>query len=369
MNYIFYQTKTKFINTGDALINKALLDTLREYGKLQCNCSKEIPEDFIEELGIKEEEKINCKNEIIFVSTILKRAFKSKKNKDKVFIVSGLGHTFGGSMRKVIRNLLVGFLFPIYRLFGVKIIRIGLSIGPISNLLAITEKFRSLFINEYLVRDTQSLELCHRIGIKKAKLCPDLSWLYLKEKERKGNINKNVIINLRKNILHENDENYINCMISKCEEILKEINLKTNKKMHLIFTYQVAEDKEYCKKMYEIFKNKYPSELIEDQISLKDAEKYYSLASYNISNRMHSLLLGYKYGSLPIALIDTKKHVKIEQTLIDCKLEKLAIDVYYGNKNEIEYILDNSNELLSQLFKVEKEKQIEILKILDRIFN
>ena len=57
MNYIFYQTKTKFINTGDALINKALLDTLREYGKLQCNCSKEIPQDFIEEIGIKEGEK------------------------------------------------------------------------------------------------------------------------------------------------------------------------------------------------------------------------------------------------------------------------------------------------------------------------
>lgn len=44
MNTIYYQTKTKFNNTGDALINKALIEMLRNYGQLKCNCSKEIPE-------------------------------------------------------------------------------------------------------------------------------------------------------------------------------------------------------------------------------------------------------------------------------------------------------------------------------------
>lgn len=367
MNYFYYQTKTKFINTGDALINKALLDTLREYGRVQCNCSKEIPEFFIKELEINNDEKIETKSELGFVLNILKAAIRSKLKGDKVFIVSGLGHNFGGSFKKCIRNLVAGILFPIYRLFGVKIVRIGMSIGPVTKLLAITEKIRSIFINYYYVRDTQSLELCKNIGIKKAKICPDMSWLYLKNNKRSENKNNIVIVNLRSSILHENSEEYINCMISKCREILHYLNDSVNRKLHIIFTYQVLEDEEYTKKLYEIFKDEFECEFYDKQIRLENAEIFYSKATYNISNRMHSLLLGYKYGALPIALIDTKKHIKIQQTLLDCDLPELAIDIYNGKKEDIINIIDNKEFLFDKLLKVEKNKQKEIISELDKI--
>ena len=83
-NYIFYQTRTEFKNTGDTLINKALIDTLREYGHLQCYCSKEIPQDFLMQLEIKENEKIYCKNELQFVMKILKMAIQKRKT-DKIY--------------------------------------------------------------------------------------------------------------------------------------------------------------------------------------------------------------------------------------------------------------------------------------------
>ena len=367
MNYFYYQTKTKFINTGDALINKALLDTLREYGQLQCNCSKEIPDYFIKELGIKDDEKIETKSELGFVLDILKKSIKSKSKGDKVFIVSGLGHNFGGSLKKCVRNLIAGMLFPIYRLFGVKIVRIGMSIGPVTKLLAITEKIRSIFINYYYVRDTQSLELCKNIGIKKAKICPDMSWLYLKNEIRNENKNNTVIVNLRSSILHENSEEYVSCRISTCREILQNLNDSVNGKLHIIFTYQVLEDEEYTKKLYEIFKDEFECEFFDKQIRLEDAEVFYSKATYNISNRMHSLLLGYKYGALPIALIDTKKHVKIQQTLVDCGLPELAIDIYNGKKEEIVNIIENKDILFDKLLTVEKNKQKEIIDELDKI--
>ena len=64
-------------------------------------------------------------------------------------------------------------------------------------MLGITEKIRSSPINTYLVRDTQSLELCHKLGIKKASLCPDMSWLYIKGQNRKIKKTNIVILNPR----------------------------------------------------------------------------------------------------------------------------------------------------------------------------
>ena len=370
MNYIYYQTKTKFINTGDALINKALLDILRNYGVLKCNCSKEIPNFFLNELGIRENERIIGKSELSFVLHILQSGIKSKFNGNKVYIVSGLGHNYGGSIKKCLRNLIAGLLFLIYRIFNIKIIRIGLSLGPITNKLALTEKFRSIFINYYYVRDTKSLELCKKIGIKKANLCPDLSWIYEYNSSRKFNKKSNiVIVNLKGSTYDGNDEKYIRFIKKKCFELLKLINDSMNSRMIVKFIYQVAEDKDICLELYNYFKEYFNCKIIDKQIRLDTAKQYYGEAKYNISNRMHSILLGYKYGSLPIAMIDTLKHLKIQQTLKDCDLEELSIDVYYGTKKEMLKVINYDTKLYAKIVNVEKEKQEEIISILNNIIK
>ena len=96
MNHIYYQTKTLFSNTGDVLINKALLCKLREYGIVKANCSSEIPESFVEQLGIREGERINSNSELGFVFQILKDRIKGSN----VYIVSGLGHIAGGGEKE-----------------------------------------------------------------------------------------------------------------------------------------------------------------------------------------------------------------------------------------------------------------------------
>lgn len=367
MNIIYYQTKTKFINTGDALINKALLDTLRNYGIIKCNCSNDIPGYFIKELGIKDSEKIQSKTEFGFVRTILKDAIHSRKEKNNVYIVSGLGHNFGGSLKKCVRNLIASVIFSIYHLFGVKTIRIGMSIGPVTKRLAFTEKIRGYFVDYYYVRDSKSLKLCHDIGIKKAKLCPDMSWIFDKNLIRKKNQNNKICINLRKSIFDtEDDKVYQQKMIEMCDQI---INLISKENDEIIFCYQVQEDKDYCQEIYNFFKNKYNCKMVAHQIRLSDAEKTYGSSDYIISNRMHSLLFAYKYGALPIALIDSKKHTKIQQTFDDCDLHELIVDIYSGTKKEIQYIAKNSKNLYKKLIEVEKQKQKEILAVLDDIFR
>lgn len=366
MNIIYYQTKTKFDNTGDALINRALIETLRKYGVLKCNCSDEIPEKFISELGIRESEKINVKNEIGFLLSILRDSRIAKKHGNKVYIVSGLGHNYGRSLKKCIRNIVASLIFLIYKIYEVKTVRIGMSIGPISRMLGITEKIRSVFIDYYYVRDTKSLELCHRIGIKKAKMCPDMSWLYDFDGERHANDNNDICINLRGTVDFNADEDYQEKVIKKCDEIIANLYRDGAK---LYFCYQVLEDKDFCNYIYDRFKKKYNSELIEQQLGLDDASEIYSKCTYNISNRLHSLLLGYKYGALPIALLDQKKNFKIQQTMVDSGLGELSIDVYSDSSNNAERISQQKNDFASKLFEVEKKRQEEILTILEYIFN
>lgn len=367
MNIIYYQTKTKFINTGDALINRALLDILRDYGTLKCNCSDDIPAFFIKELGIKEVEKIQNKTELGFVYTILKDAIRSKKENNHIYIVSGLGHNFGGSIKKCVRNLIASIIFYIYHLFGVKTIRIGMTIGPITKPLAYTEKIRGRFVDYYYVRDSKSLKLCHDIGINKVKMCPDMSWIFDKNSIRKQCKNNKICINLRKTIFDaEDDKFYQKKMLEMCDQILSIISKKGDE---LIFCYQVQEDKEYCQEAFDYFKDKYSCTIISNQIRLIDAKRIYGSSSYIISNRMHSLLFAYKYGALPIALIDSKIHSKIQQTFDDCNLHELIIDVYSGTQKEVQYIVNHNESLYKKLIKVEMQKQDEIISTLDNIFH
>lgn len=369
MNHVYYQTKTKYTNTGDALINKSLIETLRNYSVIHANCTKDIPNEFINELGIKPDEKIESGSELSFVLKVAKHAIKCLFTKDKIFIFSGLGHTYGNSFRKIIRNLLTGLvLFPFYRLLGVTITRIGISIGPVSHGLAFSEFIRSWFISNYLVRDSQTLQLCHRIGIKKAKLCPDLSWIYMPHTLRQLNRTNIVTVNLRNSTLDEyiHDE-YINSLTEKCIETLHALNVSMKNNMKIIVTYQVKEDKEFSHQLYNKLRVLFPTEKIIEQMTLETAAQIYNNAAYNISNRMHSLLLAYKFGALSIPLIDQKEHIKISSAYNDSQLDSMIINIFGKTAERINLIIKNRQQLYDQLCKIEDKNSREIIRLLENI--
>ncbi len=368
MNVIYYQTKTQFENTGDILINNALINELRKYGKLKCYTSKNIPVDFINELGILNNEKINCKNNVFFSLEILRESIKGKKQGNKVYVFSGLGHQWGGNIKANLRVFLSSIIFMIFKLFGIKIIKIGASIGPVTKGMAIVEKFRSNFVDFYYVRDTKSYELCQKLGIKKAKICPDMSWIYLEKHREEINESNIITVNLRESILNEKNENYQERLIDSTDIVLKELS-KYISDMKVYFIYQVKRDREFSKKCYEHFKNKYNCYLIEEQILLTNSQDIYSKSVFNLSSRLHSLLLGYKYGSLPLAIIDKEKHIKISQTFIDCKLDSLIFDINERNVENLNTLIQNKKTIFNELISVEKEKRKEVYEVLNTIMD
>lgn len=370
MNHIFYQTKTNFANTGDALINHALIDALRKYGAVHANCSSSVPAEFLDALGVRAEERMQSDSEFAFIQSVIRCALKRQKTGEHTYVFSGPGDMYGGGLRLVIRNLASALIFPVFRLFGVRIVRIGRSVGPISTLMALSERIRCIFLTHYFVRDTQSLQRCKDNGMKKVKLSPDLSWIYDAEHTACVNHTNTVMVNLRNSIFDDTDEAFVEATIEKCVDVLSEINKCIKGQMKILVAYQVAKDARFGKAVYERLKSTYDVTYIGHQMRLDELETYYGAVDYHISNRMHSLLAGYKYGSLPIALIDTRNHMKIAATFEDCGLHELMVDIYDERTAEnVAGICARREDLLKKVFQCEKRQQEAIYKTLDYIFT
>ncbi|MBQ8611100.1 MAG: polysaccharide pyruvyl transferase family protein [Oscillospiraceae bacterium] len=370
MDHIFYQTKTYFSNTGDVLINSALIEALRAYGAVHANCSDDIPQYFLDALGIRPSERVSSNKETDFIASVLSCAMKSRKNGDRVFVFSGPGDMYGGGLKLVMRNLASALVFPLFRLYGVHIVRIGRSVGPISKLMAFSERVRCAFLTHYYVRDSWSLARCRKHGMKKVKQCPDLSWLYDSDHAKRVNTTNTVMVNLRNSIFDEQDAAFVEDTLQKCEELLCALNEYLGGKMKVCVAYQIAEDKAFSRVVYNRLSDRFDVQYIEQQLRLDEFEEYYGAVDYHITNRMHSLLAGYKYGSLPIALIDTKKHVKIAATFFDCSLTELMIDIHERESGKVvQRLAANREELLQRIFDCEKKQTEEMKRILDGIFE
>jgi len=369
MNLIFFQTKTYFANTGDVLINNALINTLRQHGMLYANCSDEIPAEFVRELNLAENERIRVKNEMRFISVVLRTAISNKRTGNKVFVFSGLGDMYGGGMKPVIRNIASGMLFPLLRMFGVRIIRIGRSIGPLTKPMAISERIRSWALTRYYVRDSKSLQRAHEIGIEKARFCPDMSWLYEMHHDRRVNMTNKVVVNLRNAIFDDAPAEFREKTLAKCEEILEQLRKKIGDSMEVYVAHQINEDALFSKEVFNRIRNQYSVRFVEKKMSLSDLKAVYGNADYLVSNRMHALLSGYKYGALPIALIDVETHTKISATLKDACLDALMIDIYSADvRSSVDELVDNRSEYMQALFSYEVQAQDEIDTVLKDVF-
>ena len=370
MNYIYYQTKTKFSNTGDALINHALISQLRQYGKLYANCSSDIPVEFLDLLGLQTDERIVSNGELAFIRSVISHGVRCVKNDDCVYVFSGPGDMYGGSLRLVARNVISSLIFPVFRLLGVKVVRIGRSVGPISEMMAFSEWLRGLFLSHYYVRDTVSLARCHKIGIKKTRMCPDLSWAYDSNHEQRTNQTGCVMVNLRNAVFDDVEQSFIDATLEKCLEVLKELNDCMGGSIKVVVAYQIEEDAEFCKLVYERIRQVYPVEHVDHQLKLGELREAYTRVDCHISNRMHSLLAGYKYGSLPIALIDVKTHTKISATLRDSNLEDLMVDIYGSPKcGQIAELWENREKYMRCLMEHEEDNCVAIRKTLEEIFT
>ncbi len=373
-NKIFYQAVTQFENTGDLIINRSLVELLKAHADLVVN-DIGVPDWYLKDLAVSNKSRLTIQTNFSFTAYLIKQVLINFFNrKERIYLISGPGHFYGDSTSKTIKNFVSGLLFWGLKLLGCRIVKCGTSLGPLSKKIAISEAFRSRFYFKYLIRDTMSMDLANRIGIKNHNYMPDLAWALNapKKNQNKKKLKNKIFLSFRETVIEDgNSSNYLEKLLKTIDLALASLS-RENKFESIVVGYQVDRDYPLCKMLYKRYKEKYHVELLPDRISLNMAEEVYSDVSFVLSNRLHVLLFASKYGALPICITDVDSHLKIKGIFLDSNLEALLVDIT-KNKDlilkSINHIEQNSTNLLSLINQKDVEYKKQTFELIKNIFN
>lgn len=371
-NIIFYKTTADFDNTGEVLIYKTLLEYIRLYGNVILDDSPRTQPLFLKRIGMHDDERLSKHTRFSFIAYMIIMSisnFFSREN--HVYFVTGVGEHKVSGWKDVIKNLCAFFLFGGLSLLGVKSLRIGMSISFSGPKEEWSERMVSRVITRYYVRDRISQHNCIVAGVKKCRFAPDLSWAYRVDFSD-SQTRDTIILSLRSTIGSKQDSSY--------KEELKSAFVYLTEFLHtsypeyrLILTHQVNKDLPFITELYELAKGKdIPIELCNELITLDNASKFYGKASIVFSNRLHVLLLAYKFGALSAAFTDTERHIKIRGIFNDNGMSDCLIPISLDRdslQKRVNKLLEDREVYLSKLRQAEKDNRQELSEIFKVTFE
>jgi polysaccharide pyruvyl transferase WcaK-like protein len=340
-NIIFCQAEIPYENQGDLVINKILLMKSRQYGKLIVN-DNNVPAWYCKQLELADEEKASTYQRrfpVLIFLWGLKTLFNPYKN---VYLMLRPGHFYGEKDSLVKKMKWATLYYFALKLIGVRVCRIGTSIGSFSDELKQVEKWRAKSMYFYSVRDSISQDYALKIGIDNVRVFPDLAWLI--EKQNKGDrftwlmqapdartqplqLEKNdyVVFSFRGVFKEFNASQYKDNLLTVLDEIVDTVCGEWLKK--LVICYQVRRDAKVCQELLERYKSRCEVIFIEEYLDSQYMYDLYSGASMVFSNRLHVLMFAMRCDSIPIAVIDVPNEEKIVGIFSDAGLKRLILDI------------------------------------------
>lgn len=364
---IFYKTTAAFDNTGEVLIYKSLLEQLRPYGQIVIDDHNEKSAIFLEKIGVKQDELLSTYSPCPFILAMLLSALTQVVSTRKVAFVTGLGEHRYTTVKSSVKNFSAACLLALLKLLGVKVVRIGMSMHIAGLLPKFSERILSMFVDHYYVRDSLSQRMCRDAGVKCAKIAPDLSWAYAVDCQKIDDESSevtNCIFSFRSS-LYKGD-------ISKIENLKEAIVILAHTLIRqygcsIQITYQVGTDANFAHELYQTLSRQHDNVfLVEELITLENAGSFYGHAQLVFSNRLHTLLLSYKYGAVPIGFIDKSNQKKIVGIFEDVGLEDLLIDFEYVKRASFGF--PHVRDAINKIRDVEKKNRTELQNILNNIF-
>ena len=337
---------TAFKNRGDLLINRALIHSLRAYGRVLVT-TDHLPEKFRDELELKPEE---CDSNLRVI--LRKNLFKFD-----VYKVGIPGHSFDKQARFLagVSEILITLVFKY--LLRVKFLRVGTSFGPIHKYRINIERLKAKFYTLYGVRDQASVQLCAPSNM---AYFPDLAFIspdiYPANKDE--NDESYHFISFRAKFPDASvKEDYLSSIIEKLTKYVS-----TQKVRSIVIGYQVPEDSTPCELIYQALqqlpgiKVKY----IPDVLELDEAIAIISKAEMVLSNRLHIILPALISGVPHIALTDSAQHKKICALYDSIGANFVIHDV--NDSKEVTIHPDNNREKLLGITQQQNQIATDVLK-------
>ncbi len=370
-NLIFYKTTADFDNTGEVLIYKSLLLFLRKYGDVVVNDDSSIQPLFLQRIGVADKERISRISRLPFIVSMVVAGVKNLFSGKRVYFVTGVGEHSVKGKKGVVKNVVAFAFTALLRLCGVRVVRIGMSIRFGGKFERLSERLLSSAFNHYYVRDSISLNYCMEAGIGKCRLAPDLSWGY-------------TITHLNVKNCTTERETLIFSFRDFCESDMDNAAYKEQlttrltaivpmlaRKYQILFTHQCNEDFAYMKHLYNLLPKKDNITLVDELVTLDNGNNYYGKAAMTFSNRLHVMLLAYKFGSPTVCITDVKGHRKIAGIFHDNSLDNVLVDINQQDGQifaVIDSLLDNKELLESRIRERESNNYKELSGIFDKIF-
>lgn len=369
-NLIFYKLTPAWNDSGDCLIHKAIIDLLRQHGRLLFNDFDENDASkrrFINSLNPQKDERLSCYPYKSFVKALFCFGFKHFfARTSQIYFVTGPGQHKLTTNRQAVRNLCAAILVAAMKILKIKTIRIGLSQEISGFLPKWSERILALFLDYYYVRDSISLKALQKCGIRTARIAPDLSFSYeiakdIVIKKKQKHLKKLALIFNNHIWKPQNQDDFMIEAISRYVEVF----VKNNPDFELIIAYQVEEDRQFAEKLSKNLKRQYKQAVFfkDSIIWLEDAPLFYSEMDYVISNRLHALLLAYKFGCLSIPLVDIEMQPKITGIFRDIGLESRLQDF-----SQEDFFVPHANDLVFWA-EAEKKCDIELQTIVKSLFE
>ncbi|UYV18072.1 polysaccharide pyruvyl transferase family protein [Halomonas qaidamensis] len=353
-HHIFYVANTQADNLGDLVINTLLLKELSNRGSLNINirgCSSNY-RGMLESVN-------SSKTEKSYPLYVLSMLFLSLKG-EKVSFYLKPGHFYGND-GGVVKKTITLFCYILMKFSGVKISRLGASLGPYRPISGKIERLQSLFFKAYTAREYISISYAKKIGIKNLEYCPDMAFLLEKDKSPASHHEGPVIISFREKTLSDDTEN-----LELAPTLIAAASHFKGKPM--LAVSQVTSDAPHNQALADKIDSNVKHVIFD---SLDDGSKIfdtYSKASYVLSNRLHVLLFAASKGAIPIPIIDKDKHIKITGIFDAANLGDLIFDV--NSKDDIVkhliFVEENRTIIEDKLELAFEQQKNKILNFFDK---
>lgn len=332
MKRILYPARIESDNLGDVLINGLLIRELSKHAMvyLKGEPNKEIVNLIFERNQFKENIKVLPIDISSFSKAkigVLKTLFRSIKF-DFSFETPGHICSRPQLLNSVFKIFIDLSKILIYRIFGVKYVRFGVTLGPYRGIEWKFVKFISQISYKTVVRDEENYNLLNRKKISNIFYKPDLAFLLfqnplIKNKSIEEKYQSDILLSFRGAIKGKGIEPlYFNLIKNGIISFLSKKN-----GLNLKLTHQVETDFEVNTLINkEINLLDVNNELCDEKLSFSDAVNYYSNAKIIVTNRLHVFLFAMCVGTITGIITDKVNHKKLVSILNDLNLGDVFID-------------------------------------------